>query len=128
MTVDRTERVMSEALALIVAVRDDPDYIPRILARTDLPALAVALATLVPADADVGDLLEWTTPRASRRIQIALKTVRAVETHVPKVLQPCGTHAAYSRHLYRDETPCDACRTAERAYQNARVRPRRRAA
>lgn len=27
-------------------------------------------------------------------------------------LQPCGTAAAYTRHLRRSEEPCDACREA----------------
>ncbi len=29
-------------------------------------------------------------------------------------LKPCGTHAAYRRHLRRGETPCDACRQANK--------------
>lgn len=28
-------------------------------------------------------------------------------------LKPCGTSAAYRRHLRRDETPCEACTAAE---------------
>lgn len=27
-------------------------------------------------------------------------------------LQPCGTRAAYARHLYNDEDPCAACKSA----------------
>lgn len=27
-------------------------------------------------------------------------------------LQPCGTRAAYARHLYRKEEPCEACKAA----------------
>lgn len=30
------------------------------------------------------------------------------------VLKPCGTPAAYRRHLRNDEDPCDACRAAVR--------------
>ncbi|WP_395109829.1 hypothetical protein [Actinomadura sp. SCN-SB] len=30
-------------------------------------------------------------------------------------LKPCGTTAAYQRHLRRGETPCDACREASNA-------------
>lgn len=30
----------------------------------------------------------------------------------PRTPQPCGTVAAYARHLRRGETPCDACRAA----------------
>lgn len=32
-------------------------------------------------------------------------------------LRPCGTVAAYSRHLRRGEEPCQPCRTANTAYQ-----------
>lgn len=31
-----------------------------------------------------------------------------------------GDHAGYAAHLYRHETPCDLCKTGERAYQNSR--------
>ncbi len=31
-------------------------------------------------------------------------------------LRPCGTVAAYARHRKRKETPCDACREANRQY------------
>ena len=30
-------------------------------------------------------------------------------------LRPCGTHAAYARHLRNNEKPCDACTEANRA-------------
>ena len=30
--------------------------------------------------------------------------------------QPCGTLAAYRRHLQKGETPCDACRAANAAH------------
>ena len=32
------------------------------------------------------------------------------------VLKPCGTHAAYHRHLRNSEKPCTPCRKAENAY------------
>lgn len=31
-----------------------------------------------------------------------------------RVLKPCGTEAAYRRHLKNNEPPCDACRKAAR--------------
>lgn len=31
---------------------------------------------------------------------------------MPRELQPCGTPAAYRRHLRKKETPCEACRVA----------------
>ncbi|MBA9003688.1 hypothetical protein [Thermomonospora cellulosilytica] len=40
-------------------------------------------------------------------------------------LQPCGTHAAYMRHLRRGEKPCDACRAARRAYNTRHARKAR---
>lgn len=33
--------------------------------------------------------------------------------------KPCGTDAAYKRHLYHREVPCDACHRAHRAYDDA---------
>lgn len=35
-------------------------------------------------------------------------------------LAPCGTDAAYQRHIRSHETPCDACRCAHRERQYAR--------
>lgn len=37
-------------------------------------------------------------------------------------MQPCGTRAAYQRHLRRGEEPCEECRQAKRDYDNARNR------
>ena len=40
-------------------------------------------------------------------------------------LKPCGTIAAYRRHVYHGETPCDACWLAQRdAHQKRRERIR----
>jgi hypothetical protein len=33
-------------------------------------------------------------------------------------LQPCGTHAAYARHVKAGEEPCEPCREARAAYMN----------
>jgi len=33
--------------------------------------------------------------------------------HGPPPSQPCGTVAAYQRHLRNDETPCAACKAAQ---------------
>ena len=35
---------------------------------------------------------------------------------MPRSLAPCGTHAAYKRHLRAGEKACDACRVAARDY------------
>ena len=41
---------------------------------------------------------------------------------------PCGTNAAYYRHLRNRESPCDACRTAHRTQKalNSRLATNRR--
>lgn len=40
-------------------------------------------------------------------------------------VQPCGTPAAYWRHLRHNEEPCIRCRTAHARYRTARSRARR---
>ena len=35
-----------------------------------------------------------------------------------RVSQPCGTLAAYRRHLKDGETPCEPCRAANREHSN----------
>ena len=42
-----------------------------------------------------------------------------------RTLQPCGTFAAYRRHLRAKETPCDACRQAARDQKNDRKNAQR---
>src|SRR5689334_12187837 len=37
------------------------------------------------------------------------------------ITAPCGTASAYRRHLRYKEEPCDACRAAGRAYDQARL-------
>jgi hypothetical protein len=39
---------------------------------------------------------------------------------VARELKPCGTPAAYRRHLRRGETPCQECKRAETEYQQSR--------
>lgn len=36
-------------------------------------------------------------------------------------LQPCGTPAAYKRHLRNKETPCEPCKAAAREQKNSRA-------
>lgn len=45
---------------------------------------------------------------------------------MPRELQPCGTPAAYRRHLRHGEDPCAACEQASRDQANQRngLRPR----
>lgn len=35
-------------------------------------------------------------------------------------LQPCGSHAAYHRHLWRGQAPCDACKAAHADHERQR--------
>jgi hypothetical protein len=35
-------------------------------------------------------------------------------------LKPCGTYAAYARHLNNNEKPCDACREANTELRRGR--------
>ena len=124
---------MPHALAMVTAVRTGPDEVGRILELADLPALVVALAALVPDDRTVNSLLRWYHPHlpaAPARVATAPTTTAPRKRPAPvvRVLQPCGTHAAHARHKTRREPACDACTVAERAYQNARPRDRRRAA
>ncbi len=43
----------------------------------------------------------------------------------PRTLAPCGTTAAYARHLRHGETPCDACRKANAERHRALYAKRR---
>jgi hypothetical protein len=62
-------------------------------------------------------------PRGLRlRAQVAIANGDDVVRRPGRVLQPCGTHAAYMRHKARREDPCAECVIAERAYQRARDR------
>lgn len=46
----------------------------------------------------------------------------------PENMRPCGTTAAYARHLRRNEPPCDECRQVHAAWQQEyRQRNRSRA-
>jgi hypothetical protein len=38
---------------------------------------------------------------------------------MPRELKPCGTHAAYCRHIQRGEQPCAPCKAAHAAYEAA---------
>ena len=42
---------------------------------------------------------------------------------MPRKPSPCGTEAAYKRHLRHKEAPCDACRKAHRDLQREKRKP-----
>ena len=121
---DRVERAMPHAIAMVTAVRTGPDEVQRILDDADLPALAVALAALVPDDRTANSLLRWFHPHLPAAPAPAPRAPRERGVPFVRVLQPCGTHAAHTRHKARCEVPCALCVAAERAYQNARPRDR----
>ena len=71
----------------------------------------------------------WHETHKERIEVIAYRAERqaaAAPAIVPTV-QPCGTEAAYKRHQYRKETPCQTCRKAHADY-NAEYRRRKREA
>ncbi len=73
--------------------------------------LLVVLAAMVPLDQPVGDLLAWTATEPPAR-------------H----LRPCGTLAAYRRHLRHGERPCERCKAANAARWHVRTARLRREA
>jgi hypothetical protein len=116
----RFDVTMPTALQLVDAVhRADRLDIARIVADADLPALAVVLAAMVDEDKPVSELLAW-----ARDLRVRPAGARK-GSKAPRLLQPCGTHAAYTRHRSRGEEPCEACVIGERLYQ--RNRPGKRA-
>jgi hypothetical protein len=40
------------------------------------------------------------------------------------IYRPCGTVAAYQRHRYHGEVPCDLCKEAKKMYNRYRYRHR----
>ena len=44
----------------------------------------------------------------------------------PSTLKPCGTKAAYDRHRYNQEVPCDPCAEANRAFYRSKHKKKQR--
>lgn len=110
--VDAVRRIGVDGLTRNLA-RRSPDHVIR---------LAATLAALVPDDQPVSELLEWLhgdEDRASVR--------NYVPGRDPRLLKPCGTHAAFIRHQNRGEPVDEPCRIAERVYQRSRKRRERAA-
>ena len=42
------------------------------------------------------------------------------------VVKPCGTYAAYKRHINNNQEPCEPCKDAMRQYTRTRGRARRK--
>lgn len=119
----RALRAVGHAGAVICAVHDvDHDEIAHIinpLTRDELIALTVVLAAAISPDARLTSALSWASPTAAADLVKHQQTAR--------MLQPCGTHAAFNRHRAAGQEPCDDCWAAERIYQTARNRKRRAA-
>ena len=132
---ERAGATVPDACTLVCLVRDvDPAVTGSWLqarTREQLEALCVVLAAMVPDDRSPGDLLAWIDPglkHTEKRHQDALRKRRARNgTPAPRLVQPCGTHAAFNRHVKAGEDPCLRCLTAEREYQAER-HERRKAA
>ena len=73
--------------------------------------------------------LLWKEKRDVGTVKVApLKLPKAKKpkpkTMRPRELAPCGTNAAYARHLIHKETPCDPCRKAGTEHREKRKRAR----
>lgn len=71
-----------------------------------------------------------TAREAARRLGVSMRTICRYRAHLGLAapLAPCGTWAAYRRHLRRCEPVDDACRKAASAYVMARRAARKAAA
>lgn len=61
--------------------------------------------------------------KRNQRLAGAVVPVRRIQSSAP---QPCGTNAAYVRHLRAKESPCDQCSAAHSVY-NIQSRDRNKA-
>lgn len=120
MTADAyADRLAAVAVELVQRVRDDdPQDNGRWLAG-ELPdpadqfALCFVLAAAVPDERPWAHLTAWARlPRGGRTLG-------------PNELAPCGTRAAYRRHLAHGEDPCDDCKDGNRVEERERGRARR---
>lgn len=81
------------------------------------------MSTITPAIAVDALLLRaqgWSWKRTATHLGVPTSTLyAAIEGTTPKpprTLQPCGTNAAYVRHLAHREQPCTDCSRAHTAY------------
>jgi hypothetical protein len=111
---------------------DDPEmyfderYLPSNLSCGRCPLAAECLDLAMKAEGTTAASMRFgvygglsTTERAvlaRRRVRqpaIAPRPATRVSSYGPTPTAPCGTRAAYKRHLRHGEPPCEACRTAE---------------
>ncbi|MBG0818453.1 hypothetical protein [Planomonospora sp. ID82291] len=94
--------------------------------------LPIMLAAMIPDDRPVTDLLAWAVEgwqegaEALPPPMLPFATVRyrrdGTQRRTRAEVKPCGTVAAYARHLAHKEPPCQLCKDAERAYRKALAR------
>ena len=58
-------------------------------------------------------------------LEAYLDTLDPARLAEPATPAPHGTHAAFTRHRYHGEQPCEVCVVGERVYQRERARRRR---
>lgn len=111
---DLEDRLLGQAQALAWDMREDlaaAHRTLRVFDRLELEQLCCVLAAMVPVDVPLQQLAWW----------------RLGGPPAPPRLQPCGTPAAYQRHIDHNEKPCDPCVEAMRADWAERKRAKRRA-
>lgn len=103
---DLPTTALQQALDLVMTVHDEgpPEVQAAIQRITDVPAVLVTLAALVPANQTVQQLLAWNDDKYQTC------------TH------PHSSQAAYDWHRQRGERPCRDCRLGEELRQQARRR------
>lgn len=89
------------------------------MSHTELRDIAVLLAACVDVARPVSELVWWTAEPVE---------VLPRQSAGRKVLQPCGTPAAYHRHIARGESVDVACESAYLRHEAERARQRGRAA
>jgi hypothetical protein len=117
---DLEDRLAAQALGLASDMRYDlaaAHRSVRALSRLEVEQVCCVLAAMVPVDVPLQQLAWWRLDTPPVPL--------APEAGV--ALQPCGTPAAYQRHVDHGETPCHACVEAMRVVWAERKRASRRA-
>lgn len=94
--------------------------------RKQNPNRILTLELMLAVSRDRAAGMSWR--ELSQRYGVSVRTVRTwldVEHPQPKPLQPCGTNAAYARHLRRGERPCPECCAAHaESVRQAKIKAR----
>jgi hypothetical protein len=120
---DLAESMVPVACDLACRVRDgDAEGIKRLAASLTGPqtsALLVVLAAMVPVeDRSAADLLAWT--EGLEAVLAWRQEPLPLAAPGRPVTEPCGTHAAYARHVRRGEPVDRACKRAQKTYRAER--------